>query len=373
MKLKKLIIFIVLTICRPFSLMQKINPDKITFISLESDSLNGDFKMISRALEDHYDYRLNYILIKFEKTLGGNIKYFFTCIRQLFAINSSKLVILDYNNYVVSAFKRRGVKVLQLWHASGAIKAFGNEVNRDYEIKHYNYVICNSPYFKESYANAFGVDESKVKVTGIPKTDLLFSKRQANRDRRLVYERFPQLKGKKVILYAPTFRGRLMHGFKGDYINLDYIQKELGDEYIVAYKMHPLLRDKLISSSDQVVCCNGVSIRALFAVSDLLISDYSAIIIDYSISGKPMIFYVPDLDEYREEVGLFVDYEKEMPGPICKSEDEVIKAIKDDQFDAKALKNFRDKMFRYQDGNSLNRVMKLIIKIMGGRYEKILD
>ncbi|NBK96553.1 MAG: hypothetical protein EOM50_00790, partial [Erysipelotrichia bacterium] len=110
MKLKKLIVFCILSICRIFLVFTKVDDQKITFISLEADQLMGDFKIISDALEKQNKYHLNYILVKFEKSLKGNFAYFLSCIKQLFAINTSRLVILDYNNYVVSNFKRNEVK-----------------------------------------------------------------------------------------------------------------------------------------------------------------------------------------------------------------------------------------------------------------------
>ena len=366
MKLKKMIIYLILSFCRLFLIFMKQNPNKITFISLENDTLSGDFALISNKLKQQNRYELHYVLVKFEKTLIGNIKYLLVCIKQFFAINTSQLVLLDYNNYVVSKFKKTNVKVLQLWHATGAIKKFGNVVNRDYTIKNYDYVISNSDYFIEPFMQAFNVKENQVKVTGIPKTDRLFKKRKIQADKKAMYQQYPQIRNRKVVLYAPTFRGRLMDGLHDGYINLDKIQQTLGDEYILVYKMHPLLENKIISTHKDVICCNGMSIKRLFSVADILISDYSAIILDFSIFMKPMIFYVPDLEEYRNDVGLFVDYEKEMPGPICKSEDEVIQAIKGKQFDYQQIEVFRNKFFKYQDGKSLDRVIYLIDDIMGG-------
>ncbi|MDF9824852.1 CDP-glycerol glycerophosphotransferase (TagB/SpsB family) [Breznakia sp. PF5-3] len=371
MKLRKMVIYCILSFCRLFLVFYKINPKKITFISLESEELTGDFALLSKALEREGTYELNYVLVKFEKTLSGNLKYLFVCIKQLFEINTSKLVILDYNNYVVSKFKRKNVKVLQLWHATGAIKKFGNAVNRDYLISNYDYVISNCDYFVEPFSEAFNVRPEQVRVTGIPKTDRLFDRKRIRKDVRRMQNRFPQIIGKKVILYAPTFRGRLMKGFQDGYINLDKIQENLGDDYVLLYKMHPLLEDKIISENKEIICCNGMSIKQLFSVTDILISDYSAIILDFSVFVKPMLFYVPDLEEYRHEVGLYVDYEKEMPGPICKNETEVIETIVKNKFDMGDIQRFKDRFFKYQDGKSLTRVMKLINEIMGGeKYEK---
>lgn len=366
MKLKKLIIFCILSVCRIFLPFIKQDPNKITFISLESDRLEGDFKIISDELQEMESYKLNYILVKFEKSLMGNIKYFFSCIKQLFEINASKLVILDYNNYVVSNFKRSNVKVLQLWHASGAIKKFGNDTSRDYAISGYDYVITNCDYFVKPFASAFGVSEENIKVTGIPKTDRLFKKRMIKNDQKWMYKNYPQLKGKKIVLYAPTFRGKLMHDLENSGIDLGKIQRELGEDYVILYKMHPLLENKITGESENVICCNGKTIRKLFSVSDYLVSDYSAIIIDFSVYQKPMIFYTPDLEEYRQEVGFYVDYENEMPGPICRKEEDIIEAIKENQFDLKKIEVFRDKFFKYQDGNSCERVVNLIEDIMEG-------
>lgn len=366
MKFKKLIIFCILSIARIFLVFVKQDEKKITFISLESNRLEGDFKLISDELQEIENYKLNYILVKFEKSLLGNIHYFFSCIRQLFEINSSRLVILDYNNYVVSNFKRDNVKVLQLWHASGAIKKFGNDTNRDYAISGYDYVIANCDYFVKPFASAFGVSEECVKVTGIPKTDRLFKKRMIANDKKWMLKNYPQIKDKKVVLYAPTFRGKLMHNLSKSNVDLNKIQNALGDDYVILYKMHPLLENIDINEGENVICCNGRTIRKLFSVSDYLISDYSAIIIDFSVYEKPMLFYTPDLEEYRNQVGFYIDYEKEMPGPICRDEDDIIKAIQNNTFEPSQIQSFRNKFFKYQDGNSCERVVALIESIMEG-------
>lgn len=366
MKLKKLIVFCILSICRIFLVFTKIDENKITFISLESDQLTGDFKLISDELSKQSKYNLQYILVKFEKSLKGNFAYFLSCIKQLFAINTSRLVILDYNNYVVSNFKKKDVQVLQLWHASGAIKKFGNDVSRDYKIAGYDYVIANCDYFVEHFASAFGVAEDHIKVTGIPKTDRLFNRRKIAKDRKWMYQQYPQIKNKKVILYAPTFRGKLLHGLGNSSIDLDQIQSKLGDEYVILYKMHPLLENVVIGESEKVICCNGKSIKKLFSVTDYLISDYSAIIIDFSTFEKPMLFYTPDLEEYRGDVGFYVDYEKIMPGPICRNEEDIIKNIQTNEFDIDKIRNFKNRFFKYQDGKSCKRVVALIDDIMAG-------
>lgn len=363
MRLKEKILYVVLCFFKIFLPFTKVKKNKILFVSLESDVLEHEFKMLYDELSGK-GYELHCSLTKFEMNILGSIKYFFTCIHLLFDINTSSLVILDYNNYVVSKFKREGVKVLQLWHASGAIKKFGNAIKRDYLIRNYDYVIANAEVFRQSYAQAFGVREEQVFITGIPETDCLYKQDYHECNRTSMLEKFPIIKGKKVVLYAPTFRGRLITGFKDAYMAVDKVQELLGDDYVIMYKMHPLLRKYEISKNPNIVCCNEEQLYPLFAVTDYLISDYSALIFDFSVLEKPMLFFTPDLDTYKKETGLFLDYENEIPGPICTYEEEIVKHIKNNKFDMKSISKFNKKYHAYSDGKSLDRVLYLIEEIM---------
>ena len=100
----------------------------------------------------------------------------------------------------------------------------------------------------------------------------------------------------------------------------------------------------------------------LFVVSDALISDFSSIIFDYSILDKPMYFFVPDLKDYMHRLGCFVDYKKEMPGPLCYNEEELTDAIhSNEHYD---IKRFKNKFFKYQDGKNVERVIALIEQLI---------
>lgn len=361
---KEKILYITLSLLKVFFPFMKIRSNKIVFVSLESNKLENEFKMLSKQLMKDNQYDLQYVLFKFDGTLLGSVKYFFVCIHQFFEINTSKLVILDYNNYVVSKFKRKGVQVLQLWHASGAIKKFGNETKRDYPIANYDYVIANSDQFKPYYAKAFGVSEQQVIVTGIPKCDCLYNPEYLESRKIKIIEKYPQIQNKKIVLYAPTFRGRITSGFKNVYMDLNKLHELLGEEYVIMYKLHPLLKNHIISNHPNIICCNSENLYHLFSITDYFISDYSAIIFDFSIMNKPMIFYAFDLDKYKEETGIFLDYLNEMPGPVCYNEEEVANSILADEFDLSKIEAFCRKYHKYNDGHSLSRVLTLIKDIM---------
>lgn len=364
MSLAKLVLNLILG---PVYLLSKFFPvrkNKISFVSLSSDKLEGDFKILAKKLEAKEQYEIEYVLIKFKRTLSGCFAYFFCLLRQVYHINTSHLVILDSNNYAVSYFKKKEVKVIQVWHASGALKKFGNDVARSYEIRNYDYVLACSDIWKPFYASAFGVREDQVIATGIPRTDRIFNKKRMKKYHREIHEIFPQIKGKKVIIFAPTFRGNVLKDYTYEKIDLDHIRKVLGDDYCIIYKMHPLIHESITSFDDMVINANDISIKRLFAVADYLITDYSSIVFEFSVLNKPMLFYTPDLKTYQEEVGMYLDYETTMPGPICYNEDEILDAILKNDFAMEAITRFRNQFFKYQDGRSTARVIRFIDKLM---------
>lgn len=367
MKLKSIILTTILGLFYPFSLLFKVQRNRITFISLEHANLSKDFKLLYEHLQRNSEYDLKTVLFKFEPTLWGNIKYGFACIRQLFLIQSSHLVIIDYNNFVISRFPhKKQVKVLQLWHATGAMKQFGNDVSRDYVIHNYDYAIANSEFFKPIYARAFNLPEENVMVTGIPNNDKIFHSTFVEKTKNRLLKKYPILKEKKVIMYAPTFRGRISTKFKEAKIDLAAVHKELRDDYIIIYKAHPLISHSKYTDDPNVLFVKDELISSLFCVTDLLISDYSAITIDWMAFNKPVIAYVPDLNKYANKPGLTIDYETEFPGTVVKNEEQLVKTLKKGDTDQgkRQRARFAKKMYKFSDGRSTERVVKLIKSIM---------
>lgn len=366
MKLKNLILTAILACFYPFSLLQKVKSDKISFISLESKTLTHDFKRIHDTLVKSHQYDLEYALFKYTPSLRSQVAYVFACIRQLFIINRSHLVLLDFNNFVVSKFKRKkGVKVLQVWHATGAIKQFGNHVKRDYPIKNYDYTIVNSAFFVDTFSKAFNIPKANVMVTGIPETDDLFNEQLIDQHCTYLYQKYPQLKDKTIVTYAPTFRGRLATGFEEVEIDLDAVQKALGDAYAVIAKPHPLILKSRYANNPNIIYLQDEPIKPILAITDILVSDYSAIIYDFMVTQKPIIAYVPDLADYQAKPGIIFDFENDFPGAIVKTDAALVAEIWGANWDVSKQDNLYNKVFQYRDGKSLQRVINLIATIMG--------
>lgn len=367
MGMKKKILDIVLSFLSIFLCFFSKKKQRVTFISLTADRLQGNFKLLADELKKDEHIEVYTILTKYEKNLMGNFRYFLNCIKQFFIINTSKVVVLNDNNYVVSNFKKPFPTVIQLWHASGAIKKFGNEIQREYEIKNYDYVISTSDAWKFVYSKSFHIPQECVVPLGIPCTDALFQKTSLAHRKQAFYDAYPYLKDKYIILYAPTFRGNIIKGMYHVELDLDNIMRHVPDDYVILYKLHPLLENVSLGCDDRVMNVKNEDLYRLLAVSDCLISDYSSIIFDYLLLEKKQIYYIPDVDEYRKTIGLNIAFEN-LPGPICKNEDELIASLVDEQaFSLEALKACKDVYFTHKDGKSTKRIVQFISGIIEER------
>lgn len=332
---------------------------------MDSDVLSKDFLLLYDELVKNPNYQIKTILFKYKASARGNLQYLFKCIQQVFAINSSRLVLLNYNNFVVSKFPhKKKTKVVQIWHATGAIKRFGNETEHGYHIQNYDYAIANSDFYKKIYAKAFNIDEDKVLVTGIPNIDKLFNQAKMEELAKGLKNEYPQLIGKKVITYAPTFRGQVGKGWRELDIDLEKISEELGEDYIILYKPHPLIELPHNYNIKNIIPVKGEDMVALFSVTDILVTDYSAITLSWMTFKKPVIAFVPDLKEYGKMPGFFIDYEKEFPGAITYDEQGLIEAIHAEQVYQEKQAAFYQKTHQYTDGKSTQRVLAEIEKIM---------
>ena len=319
---------------------------------------------MDEELKRYPDIEIRYILTKFEKTIKGDLLYFLNCIKQVFLINTSKVVILNDNNYVVSHFKRSQVRVLQVWHACGAVrnlamKLIGSFLSHTAYQFHCHYVHSTSDQWKPVYAKAFGVNEHQVLPLGIPRTDALFSKECRLAYRNELLEKYPELQGKYVILYTPTFRGNIIKGLRHVDLDLSSLIEKLPDHYVVMYKMHPLLRDVDLGSGEQILNVTDEELNHLCTVADCLITDYSSILFDFSIMEKKVILYTPDLAEYGETLGFNIDL-KSIPFPVCQTAESLTKELCIKDYDKKSIKAFKDMYFMYQDGESTKRVSSFI-------------
>lgn len=343
----------------------KIKENKITYISYKNNSMPLDMKLISNEISKENIISVK-LFMKVENTITDKIKYFFQLFKQIYHINTSKVVVLDANNFVVSNIKKKEhTKIVQIWHATGAIKKFGNDYKRSYDIKNYDYIITSSSKSIKRMASAFGVEDKIVKPLGVAMTDILFDKVKMRSYKEEMIKKYPIIDGKKVILYAPTFRGEGIFDNRAVTIDANKILKEIGEDYVFVYKLHPIIaKSEVEKDNPKIINMSFEDLYKTFSIADILISDYSAIIYDFSILEKQMILFAPDYKQYERDRGFYDNYKETMPGEVVETEKELIEIIKRKNCRNDKVINLKNEFFDYKDGKSAKRIANLIESLL---------
>lgn len=286
------------------------------------------------------------------------------------ALATAKYVFLNDNFMPMASlrFSKKAV-ITQLWHAEGAFKKFGLSAPLTADVaerekkcsEKLTYVICSSRNVAPIYAEAFGVDESKILPLGAPRIDSLLSEKNVCELRNAFDEKHPECKDKKLILYAPTFRDSA-EANKNLLKNIDMnaFNEAFGGEYILLTKLHPQINAG-VSVNGAVDVTVGHDIGDLTLICDMLITDYSSACMDFALLSKPCIFFAFDLEEYKKERSFYFDYENYVPGAVARNFGEVVEAIKNPRNDEDKLRRFRDFNFDYVDCNNTKRIFDYII------------
>ncbi len=349
--------------------------NRIAFISGRRDELGGNEKYVYDLIKDRKDIDFQFLMCseldRFTK--NKNKKRFY----ELYA--TSKVVIVDdYYNLLNTVEKRKDVTLFQLWHACGAFKTFGfsrlgktgspKQTSPNHRM--YDYTIVSSEEIRKYYAEGFGISDEKVLATGIPRTDIFADEAYAENVRNGFYEKYPQLRDKKIILFAPTFRGI---GQKSAYyptsvFDPNEFYENIGSDYAILIKFHPFCperftinekyKDYIIDLSDED------ELNDLLFVTDLLITDYSSSVFEASLLNIPMLFYPYDLYQYISERDFYCDFENFVPGKIAFTREELTQAVIDGDFEEYKIEPFKHKFFTSLDGKSSQRVADAVIKAL---------
>ena len=266
--------------------------------------------------------------------------------------------IADYYLPVSSCHKRKGTTVIQLWHASGLQKKFGYDSDEDLRnltminpVKNFDLVSVSAECVKQVMEQNWKLPADRIKVLGSSRTDILFDKDYLLKCREKFYSLYPEASGKKIILWAPTFRGK---GYKAQIKGVEdicYVKEKLGEDYFFITKLHPN-----ISRAHKLDSCS-LNTEELYAVTDLLITDYSSVFYDYLLVKTDVIFFVPDYEEYKEDRGLYIDYRKEFKYPFVRTRHELQVAILEyHEVDANDIQQYKEKFLTMNDGKSSNRI-----------------
>lgn len=351
-----------------FKKIYKVDSQKIILASNTRKELSGNLLYIYNYLSNNNPEKKIKIITK----IKNDMFFQFSCAKEM---SNAKYIIIDDYFPLVYTFKiRKDTKLIQVWHACGAFKKVGysrkmNELSR-YSLTHKNYTdaIVSSEDIRKNYSEAFGIDIRKVHSLGVPRTDMFFDETSKEKIRKKLFEKMEILKGKRAILFAPTFRGNNVNDayYPEEFINIEAIYKNLKANEIFVIKMHPFIKNKIkieekfknkiIDITDEYR-----EINDLLLVTDLLITDYSSVIFEYSFLNKPLIFYTPDYEDYKEKRDFYYIFDEYIYGKQITEFDELLKNLNYNKIEDKNLEKFKEKFLSACDGNSTQRILKEII------------
>jgi teichoic acid glycerol-phosphate primase len=315
----------------------------------------------------------NTVAIKFEANL-------LNWIVSIYHISTSRILVADnYYGFLAAIKLKEDVECIQIWHAAGAFKTFGlTDKSTAKRVKwahkrfkkvysQFHKVVVGSDEMASIFMEAFDVPSLHVLRTGIPRTDFFFNQMGMEQAKQRLLKKYPALAGKKMILYAPTYRDGLLNDDK-IHLDLDKMYKALHQDYVLIIKAHPAVkvkRRKEEKYSDFIFNLTGKSrVEDLLVLVDYLITDYSSLPFEYSILEKPMIFYPYDYEIYEKERGLISDYKQMVPGPIAYQTDDIIDLLLKDEFNLDKVREFSKTWNRYSDGHSSERLARYLIETL---------
>lgn len=314
----------------------------------------------------------NTTIIPFE---CSNVLYW---ILSLYHLSTSRIVLIDNYFAFLSAIKfKQNVECIQLWHAVGALKSFGltdksvayrtavarRRFNMVYQ--KFDKIIVGSERMANIFLESFGIPPKNILRTGIPRTDFFFDKEKLVQVTKNIYRDYPQFHGKKIILYAPTFRDHQLNHYEL-HLEIEKMRQALQSEYLLLIKLHPAVQNTIdyerMYPNFVYDVSNYKQTNELLVITDYLITDYSSIPFEFALLKKPMIFFPYDFELYKKDRGLIEEYLLELPGPVAYKTDELVNIILYHKFDFDLINSFSLKWNEYSIGNSSEKLVQYIVK-----------
>lgn len=335
--------------------------NRIMFVSRQDDVPSPDCLLLSKAIREK-DQKIE-IIKEFRRipdSFIGKIKYICYMLgKQMYLFATSRVVILDGYCILASVLNhKKELKIVQMWHAMGALKRFGyaaigTEEGKDPEVskilcmhRNYDYVVCSCRECARYYEEAFHVPENRIVTMTLPRVDLLTDMQLKGLVQDKIYQAYPNLRKKKNILYVPTFR---VHEEMSGKIK-ELIDQVDHTKYNLIVKLHPLTKESV--ELGESLECEGFTALELLDVADYVISDYSAFIFEVAAAEKPLFLYTYDLERYTEQRGFFIDYCEEMPVRLYRDAKMLIKALEENLCDMESIRAFSDKYVENKYGCS---------------------
>ncbi|MGN0073617.1 MAG: CDP-glycerol glycerophosphotransferase family protein [Coriobacteriales bacterium] len=350
----------------PLKLLPTVN-GKIVFLSRQQSTPSLDFRMLQDELRRRDPgVRIVTICNRIGPGLASKLSFALDTLRSMYHLATSSVCVLDTYWPAVSMLDHKPqLTVIQIWHSLGKIKksglaAVGKPGGRSTEIAalmrmhaNYDYVVAGAESWDKYYCESFGCSKEQLVHTSLPRLDVLDS-----RDPQMaqeVYARYPELLEGKVVLYAPTFRRTSQPEHS------ELIETILSEGYKLVVKSHP----NQALESGSALTCPEFSAMQLLLVADYLVTDYSAIALEAAAAGVKTFYYLFDSTHYREQNGLNIDLEAEMPGCVFYDVPSLVDGLRradEGGYPEDVLARFQQKFLIPSRGHSTSDLAQFVLK-----------
>ena len=354
--------------------LRPVRKDKVVFASARAARLEGNLAWVHRALVARRpDLKPVLLLERYSWGLAGKIAYLFRLLRATAHIANARVVFVDNAYFPVHIGPHRsGTTVIQLWHAAGALKRFGLDVapperavENLFVHRYYDYAIVGSEDARAAYASAFRMPLDRVIALGSPRTDFFFDEAALDEARTRVLRAMPALHDRRIVLYAPTFRGHGIGKCATEALDARALRDALPSEYALVYKAHPVLAECADSAGFDAVVGDDLDLNELFAATDVFVTDYSSSILEFALLKRPIVVFADDLAAYEQDPGFYFDFRSEIVGEVVDSTEGVAACIRRGSLDLKRYDAFIAKHCSAIDGHSTERVVDFALEFLG--------
>lgn len=313
-------------------------------------------------------------------------RFFFNFTFERYYAQCKCVFLTDNFDPVYAHAPRKGSRVVQLWHACGAFKKWGYSTldlawggNRKTMLRFpmhntYTDVFVSAKTVVPNYAEAFACNEKIIKPLGTPRTDVFFDGGFVSGARERLLKLFPAIGNRKIILYAPTFRGNNPDdSYNENRLDFEKLRLALEKDFVLVLKLHPFTAKKFDLSEEEKKkyssfvfnASNLIKTDTALCAADILIADYSSLIFEFSLLEKPMLFFAYDLEEYNRDRSFYYDYKSFIPGRLVTDTDEIVSAVKSGVFELEKVRLFKEKFMSACNGKSTELISRFIIEKLG--------
>lgn len=358
--------------------------NKVCFLSRQS-SRPFDFQLLESAISRAFPgWEIAWACVPPSGHFGIGL-----ALRQVWHAATARVCFVDGYVPAVSVPRRTRAYCVQLWHALGSIKKFGYQAldtpdGRSSEAaeklrmhRGYDLIVAGLPGAVPAFSEAFDCPSDRIVPLGLPRIDYLLSedydavrKARVAKVAYLIDAAGSRSRNEKLVLYAPTLR---RGSRRGDGWFIRSIEEIRGafcarEDIALVVAGHPLQDEAGADQLNDVRFLHGAATFDVLPLVDYVVTDYSAVAFEAGLLGKKVLFYVPDIDEYRISPGLNIDPLEVFSGLSFREADSLAHAITSDMEGASSIESFDVVASRYigvVEGRSIERIVSTMIRAMG--------